>query len=543
MQFRLLSHPLRKRQSLEKVHKKCRQLPTLLGENMTTIRLYQNIPIVYGKHYVLNMNSQISLQTPVKTFNTLYHRFESTIDAPFPLSEIENCNYCSVQNAGERVYFLFIEKMEYVSPKNTKCYVRIDSFSTYFQSISFGECTVVRNHTKTDHLFEHLLQEDIGVQNMRHQPFEISADFSTDHGLFGASPYRIKEDGKLEDLKGGFYYGGIFQGVVYTNLTKTEPSDYITALAKENKIESLVSVFHFPESLMPDDNTPSVAKEIRRITPLSYQTIDSYTPKNKKCFTYPYYFLTIENGEGEELKIQFELLEDSSQISTVVYGIPTPTASVALLVENYDGAGKLKGVKFSDNNSIFMRNFPQASITSDSYLAWYAMNKNQREYSENKEYFDIGKTMISKGIVGLASPVAGAIGATNSLFDYFHFQQQTSAIYSDAKSLSDVTHGQASADAQWVTRDKSFHTFLNFPNYETIKTIDNYFTRYGYKIMKTQIPSFNNRPKFTFVQTQDCSVKGALPQQFKEEIEQIVNNGVTVWKNLIDFFDYSGNEV
>lgn len=511
---------------------------------MSEIKIFENIPIVERKHYVLNMNSQITTQTPVFKFTTNYHRYENYIDVPCEFSKLQNCNYCSVENNTELTYFLFVDKIEYISAKNSRLYTHLDSFSTFFNEISWGQCLIVRNHTKTDNLFEHLVQEDIIPQNMRKSRFKISYDFSLDHALYAACPYRVMQDGdKLDELQGGLYYGGIFQGIVYTKLEK-DPGAFIKLLAKENKIDSLVSVFHFPESLMPDPNTTDVPREIRTTTRLNYQTINGYKPKNKKCFTYPFYYLTIENGEGEELNIQFEKLENPNQISTLVYGIPTPTASVALLVENYDGAGTLTEYKFSDNNSIFMRNFPQASITSDSYLAWYAMNKNQREASENTQTFNQFRSAAKQTIMGsFLGGVGGAVSLTDSLFDMYNYANEINAKYADAQNLSNVVHGQASADAQWVTHDKSFHSFLNFPTTEIIKGIDDYFTCFGYKIMKIDTPSFNNRPKFTFIQTNGCTIKGKLPAIYKQEIESIVNAGVTVWKTLSGFFDYSGNEV
>ena len=49
-------------------------------------------------------------------------------------------------------------------------------------------------------------------------------------------------------------------------------------------------------------------------------TIDGYTPKNNKCFCYPYNYMTLNNNSGVKVVLKYELF-NSPKINTEHYEI------------------------------------------------------------------------------------------------------------------------------------------------------------------------------------------------------------------------------
>ena len=79
-------------------------------------------------------------------------------------------------------------------------------------------------------------------------------------------------------------------------------------------------------------------------------------------------------------------------------------------------------------------------------------------------------------------------------------------------------------------------------DYEHAKVIDDFFTRYGYKLARHIKPSRNNkghRKNFTFIKTIECNLAinqhgdtftgFTMSQEDEKAIEAIYNNGVRFW--------------
>ena len=75
--------------------------------------------------------------------------------------------------------------------------------------------------------------------------------------------------------------------------------------------------------------------------------------------------------------------------------------------------------------------------------------------------------------------------------------------------------------------------------FEQAKMIDDYFTRFGYAIKKTQIPNRNARPHWTYVKTIGCVIEGSCPADVEATICSIYDNGITFWNNPDEIGDYS----
>lgn len=76
---------------------------------------------------------------------------------------------------------------------------------------------------------------------------------------------------------------------------------------------------------------------------------------------------------------------------------------------------------------------------------------------------------------------------------------------------------------------------------DNIKTIDNYFDMFGYKVNTIKVPRFDTRPSWNYIKTSDLNVIGNIPQIALNTIKKMFNNGTTIWHNIRTMYDYDQN--
>ena len=76
---------------------------------------------------------------------------------------------------------------------------------------------------------------------------------------------------------------------------------------------------------------------------------------------------------------------------------------------------------------------------------------------------------------------------------------------------------------------------------EVARTIDDFFTMFGYKVNRVKVPNITGRRNWNYVKTIGCYIDGDVPQTDMQEIKDMFNKGVTLWHNPSTFADYSQN--
>ena len=74
---------------------------------------------------------------------------------------------------------------------------------------------------------------------------------------------------------------------------------------------------------------------------------------------------------------------------------------------------------------------------------------------------------------------------------------------------------------------------------DVAEQIDNYFSVYGYKVNTLKVPTVRNRSHWTYIKTVQCTIEGNMPSDDIANIERIVDNGITFWRNISEVGDYS----
>ena len=76
---------------------------------------------------------------------------------------------------------------------------------------------------------------------------------------------------------------------------------------------------------------------------------------------------------------------------------------------------------------------------------------------------------------------------------------------------------------------------------EYIKSIDAYFSRFGYKVNEVKTPNLSSRTQFNFIKVggMDELVHGNIPASDLEKINGICRKGVTIFHNYTNFGNYT----
>jgi hypothetical protein len=76
---------------------------------------------------------------------------------------------------------------------------------------------------------------------------------------------------------------------------------------------------------------------------------------------------------------------------------------------------------------------------------------------------------------------------------------------------------------------------------EYLEKIDNYFSRFGYKIIDTKIPNITGRTNWNYVEIGSSEEigHGDVPSNYLDEINSAFRRGVTIWHNHSNIGNYN----
>ncbi len=79
---------------------------------------------------------------------------------------------------------------------------------------------------------------------------------------------------------------------------------------------------------------------------------------------------------------------------------------------------------------------------------------------------------------------------------------------------------------------------------EYIDLLQDYFGKYGYKVHKVKIPNTHTRQNWNYIQTVGANIVGNIPQMFIEALEQLFNQGITIWHTTdVGNYNLPNNEI
>lgn len=84
-----------------------------------------------------------------------------------------------------------------------------------------------------------------------------------------------------------------------------------------------------------------------------------------------------------------------------------------------------------------------------------------------------------------------------------------------------------------------YMVLIKIPTQKEKDRLNQFFHKFGYSVNKMGIPNLDSRETFNFIQTNYVAIKGAIPRNYKQEIEDIFNNGVRFWHKSDKFLDFT----
>lgn len=252
-------------------------------------------------------------------------------------------------------------------------------------------------------------------------------------------------------------------------------------------------------------------------------TIDGYTPKNNKCFTFPFNYMLLTTNSGKQKIIKYENFDKPKNQTAKFSYFPVVGVNPELLVvpDNYNG------LEHNYDYGISFDEFMQLPWNYDGFKNWFAQNSNKRNWQYVKRGFSIVSN-IAKGAAG----VPGLINDVMSVGD-------SVAEMADMRNLPEETRGTIQGNSLMYSGGAGCYVRCECSRTEYITMVDDYFTRYGYLVNETKKPNLRNRKSFDYVQTQGMNLTGGIPQNDLDELNSIFDRGITIWHNPNTVGDYN----
>lgn len=110
-----------------------------------------------------------------------------------------------------------------------------------------------------------------------------------------------------------------------------------------------------------------------------------------------------------------------------------------------------------------------------------------------------------------------------------------------AKLMPSIEGGQNTGDVNFAAQNNTFRYRCMRIKKEYLEIVDNYFTRFGYKINRIKTPNITGRLNFNYVEIgqNDDIGYGDVPQKYMQEINSIARKGVTIWHNHSNLGDFT----
>ena len=271
------------------------------------------------------------------------------------------------------------------------------------------------------------------------------------------------------------------------------------------------------------------------MTPTKFNTtinkrhnFSNFTPKNNKCFVYPYNYLFVSNNNGSNNIYKYEDFTSENCIFENQFSIAIG-GSGRLVPKNY------KNMITNDDESLPTGKYPTCAWSSDAFTNWLTQNGVNLVASIALTAGGVATAIATGGatlpiVAGAITSVAGTVAGTIGQFN-------------QASLMPNIAGGQATGDVIWACNRNKF-TFREMrAKTEYLKIIDDYFTRFGYAIKSLELPNITGRRYWNYVEigASEEIGYGEVPSKYMDTINNACRRGVTIWHNHANVGNYSLN--
>ena len=426
---------------------------------------------------------------------------------PVNMSRIYDCDYIMFQNTNysEKWFYAFITDIRWVSINSCEVDYDLDMVQTWLFQYQIEQCFVVREHSSTDMPGDNLIAENLELGEYMYSGMQGTGMF--EHYVYLAAATVDKEG---NDAVGGLY-SGIYSGLEYNIFTDaTSLNEYIDAMVSDSKGDAIVSISMYPLHFIDEKGSEQADVDSFKVDKGNgySQTIDGYSPRNKKLLTHPFNFLFCTNLAGMAAEFPYEYFT-TPDCEFLIFCDMSPQPTATLVPVSYKGAAQ------NFNEKLTMDGFPMCPWATDTYKAWLAQNGSSTAITTMGGAFSTLGNLFSGNIGGA---VNGALSIA-----------QTVAKVKATQALPPQAHGAAGNTAMVAIGKKDFYFYRCTITAQYAKIIDDYFQMFGYATNRVKRPNFHTRLGWNYVETRDAVVLGTAPQNACSKMESILNTGITFW--------------
>lgn len=469
-----------------------------------------------------------------KTFdNYTYIKKDNSVKVGVNIDEIIDCNYLFYKNIGftNKWYFCFITNMEYVNENCTLITFETDCYQTWLFQIEYKQSFVEREHVNDDTIGLHTVPENLETGEY----IVNSSDYynGLDNLKYVIQCTEWSTSDKNKPLATNF--GGVYMaGGAYVCSTIGEVVNILQAFADRGKSDAVYNLYMIPASMITNtnaslqysgQNSPNTAtKTITKVN-----TINGYTPINKKLLTYPFNYMLISNNNGSSNILHYERFSGNT-CNFTIKGVPTVGGSIKIIPTNYDNNLN------SEEEGLIAGKLPTLNWSDDEYTNWLTQNSVNIALGIASSGLTIvgGLGMMATGggaVAGAGSVVSGAMSIANEL----------GAVYQHSLQPNSAKGNVNGGDINVCDHKNGFYFYKMSIKEEYARIIDNYFSMFGYKINLVKVPNITGRSNWNYVKTINCNFDGDIPQTDLNIIRAMFNNGTTLWHNPSTIYDYSNS--
>ena len=501
------------------------------------LKIYRNIPWHSDYEHVRQFNSKeernafLEANKKYGFENFSYIREQRALRVEINAENLYDCNYISFQNAGfgDRIFCAFITDVKYVNTETSEIYFVLDYYQTWWYDAVVKQCFVEREHVADDTIGLHTVDENLDYGELMERRrgllhftnWKICVKYApSEYWLLSQEP---AWETQFIDNQPTVYmheYWNSDSGVA-------QMQDDMNTYASSGCVP--ISVELYPgdiDEIIEDEVEHSINTymtiPVQRyndfVNPKGTHVEEPYTPSNAKLYCYPYTQLTISNQVDTLQTYKWENFQesDTSKLKVLVRVCKANHISIEITPNLYNTVSPTEPSRIY---SLSLTTMPRVDYQVHDTLGWLKTTLNGLLGS-------LGTIIGGATGGGMGAKIGSAVGggitsAGGSFIGGLSDKSQTRVGGGNNTAL-DVRYNMFGFDCRSMSIKAEY-----------AKIIDNFLTRYGYKVNTLKEPELDSRERYNYVKTKGAIIENrenhSLPDEAETEIAKIFDNGVTVW--------------
>ena len=466
-----------------------------------------------------------------------------------------SCNYCMYKNNGytNKWFYAYITDVKYVNDGTVEITIDTDAFQTWMFEIDYKQSFIEREHVGDDGIGVHTVPE--GLETGDYVCNAVQNLWNGGKDCYVAAMTTVIPD-QLTVNTFHTRYGGVFTGgtiLVFEDYLSA--CNFTRGMDLINKPEGITAMFMIPKSLCGTISSWTLCGFTEGQQTINFRcavpaytdsetllntanvgqpsTLNGYTPKNNKLYTYPYSYFYVSNTVGMDVDFHYEdFVNNAPSFKTI--GCLTVGGSIRCVPMNYNKLADTASSYNHFNAGIQGAKYPICGWTNDAFTNWLTEQSvnNNLAIGGGVAAIIAGGALIATGAgaMGGVGLIATGIGAISSTMKSIH---QHSMIPPQTRGNTNT------GDVAYASGSFEFPCYKMSIRGEYAKIIDDFFTMYGYKVNKLATPNIHRRSNWDYIKTINANLEGNIPEKDLIKIRTMFDNGCTFWHTTQYFLDYS----